>query len=85
MVLNELRFLIKHDLLLHRRDPERGLAGIYSLMIEGPLRQHRLGAQLGTDRHEWAGEDGGVRRRDQDWPALEAVAQVKRRREYRDL
>jgi hypothetical protein len=51
MVLNELRFLIKHDLLLHRRDPERGLAGIYSLMIEGPLRQHRLGAQLGTDRH----------------------------------
>ena len=83
---DDLRSPIKHHLVLHRRDPEQGIARFYSLMIErdlfGTVRLVRNWGRIGTNGQEMvevfadeleAGE------------ALEAVAKAKRRRGYRDL
>jgi predicted DNA-binding WGR domain protein len=83
---DELRFPIKHHLVLHRIDPEQGIRRFYSLMIErdlfGTVRLVRNWGRIGTNGQELvevfpdeleAGE------------ALEAVARAKRRRGYRDL
>jgi predicted DNA-binding WGR domain protein len=83
---DELRFPIKHHLVLHRIDPEQGIRRFYSLMIErdlfGTVCLVRNWGRIGTNGQELvevfpdeleAGE------------ALEAVARAKRRRGYRDL
>jgi predicted DNA-binding WGR domain protein len=72
------RLPIRHHLVLHRRDPVQGVARFYSLMIErdlfGTIRLVRNWGRIGTNGREIeAGQ------------ALEALAQVKRRRGYRDL
>ena len=77
---------IKHHLVLHKRDPEQGIARFYSLMIErdlfGTVRLVRNWGRIGTKGQELveifpdeiaAGQ------------ALEAVARAKRRRGYQDL
>jgi predicted DNA-binding WGR domain protein len=83
-VPDELRSPIKHHLVLHRIDPEQGIRRFYSLMIErdlfGTVRLGRNWGRSGTNGQElaevFASEAG---------QALEALAQVKRRRGYRDL
>jgi predicted DNA-binding WGR domain protein len=83
---DDLRSPIKHHLVLHRIDPEQGVARFYSLMIErdlfGTVRLVRNWGRIGTNGQEmveiFADElDAGQ--------ALEAVARAKRRRGYRDL
>ena len=77
---------VRHALVLHRIDPDRGMARFYSLLIErdlfGTVRLVRNWGRVGTNGQELvevfateieAGE------------ALEAIARVKRRRGYRDL
>jgi predicted DNA-binding WGR domain protein len=83
---DELRSPIKHHLVLHRIDPEQGIRRFYSLMIErdlfGTVRLVRNGGRIGSNGQEMveihADEiAAGL--------ALEALAQLKRRRGYRDL
>jgi predicted DNA-binding WGR domain protein len=83
---DELRSPVEHNLVLHRRDPEQGVARFYSLMIErdrfGRVVLVRNWGRIGTRGRqlveEFAGEiEAGL--------ALEAVAQAKRQRGYRDL
>jgi predicted DNA-binding WGR domain protein len=83
---DELRSPIKHHLVLHRINSEQGIRRFYSLMIErdlfGTIRLVRNWGRIGTKGQELveihADEIGAGQ-------ALEAVAQVKRRRGYRDL
>ena len=83
---DELRSSVKHHLVLHRIDRERGIRHVYSLMIErdlfGTVRLVRNWGRIGTTGREmvevFADElEAGL--------ALEAVARAKRRRGYRDL
>ena len=78
---------IQRTVMLHRIDPELGMARFYSLMIERDL--------FGTVRlvRTW-GRIGSLQGRElaQDFPseaeateALERVAAAKRRRGYKDL
>jgi predicted DNA-binding WGR domain protein len=83
---DELQSPIKLHLVLHRIDPEQGIRRFYSLMIErdlfGTVRLVRNWGWIGSNGQELvevfpdeieAGE------------ALEALAQLNRRRGYRDL
>lgn len=83
---DDARSPIQHHLVLHRIDPERRVRRFYSLMIErdlfGTIRLVRNWGRVGTNGQElvevFASEtDAGK--------ALEAIAQAKRRRGYRDL
>ncbi len=78
---DELRSPIKHHLVLHRRDPEQGVARFYSLMIErdlfGRVVLVRSWGRIGTNGRELVEEFAGEIEAGQ---ALEAVAQAKRRR-----
>ena len=83
---DELRSPIKHHLVLHRIDLGQGIRRFYSLMIErdlfGTIRLVRNWGRIGTKGQELveihADEIAA-------WLALEALAQLKRRRGYRDL
>ena len=83
---DELRSPIKYHLVLHRRDPEQRIARFYSLIIErdlfGRVVLVRNWGRIGTNGRELVEEFAGEIEASQ---ALEAVAQAKRRREYRDL
>ena len=83
---DDLRSPIKHHLVLHRIDPEQGIRRFYSLMIErdlfGTMRLVRNWGRIGTKgqkRSEIHADEIAAGQ------ALEAIAQTKRRREYRDL
>jgi predicted DNA-binding WGR domain protein len=83
---DELRSPIKHHLVLHRIDPEHRVRRFYSLMIErdlfGTVRLVRNWGRIGTNGQELVeiheDEIGAGK-------ALEALAQSKRQRGYRDL
>jgi predicted DNA-binding WGR domain protein len=83
---DDLRSPIKHHLVLHRIDPEQGIRRFYSLMIErdlfGTVRLVRNWGRIGTNGQEEAEEFATEIEAGQ---ALEALAQVKRRRGYREL
>ena len=83
---DELRSPIKHHLVLHRIDPERGIRRFYSLMIErdlfGTVRLVRNWGRIGSNGQELVEIFADELRAGE---ALEAVAQRKRRRGYRDL
>jgi predicted DNA-binding WGR domain protein len=83
---DELRSPFKHHLVLHQIDPEQGIRRYYSLMIErdlfGTIRLVRHWGLIGTNGQEKAEEFASEIAAGQ---ALEALAQVKRRRGYRDL
>ena len=83
---DELRSPIKHHLVLHRIDPEQGIRRFYSLMIErdlfGTVRLVRNWGRIGTRGQELVEIHTDEIEAGQ---ALEALAQVKRRRGYRDL
>ncbi|WP_201865278.1 WGR domain-containing protein [Microvirga soli] len=83
---DELRSPIKHHLVLHRIDPEQGIRRFYSLMIErdlfGTVRLVRHWGRIGTNGQELVEIHADEIAAGQ---ALEALAQVKRRRGYRDL
>jgi predicted DNA-binding WGR domain protein len=77
---------VQHALVLHKVDPDQGVARFYSLLIErdlfGTIRLVRNWGRIGTHGRELvevfateieAGE------------ALEAITRAKRRRGYRDL
>jgi predicted DNA-binding WGR domain protein len=85
-VPDELHFPIKHHLVLHRIDPEQGIRRFYFLMIErdlfGTVRLVRNWGRIGTSGQELAEVFPDEIEASQ---ALEAVAQEKRRRGYRDL
>src|SRR5215218_2805601 len=83
---DELRSPIKHHLVLHRIDPEKGIRRFYSLMIErdlfGTVRLVRNWGRIGTNGQELVEVfdtelDAGK--------ALEKMAAAKRQRGYRDL
>ena len=83
---DELRSLVKHHLILHRIDRERGIRHNYSLMIErdrfGTVRLVRNWGRIGTTGREmvevFADElNAGL--------ILGALARAKRRRGYGDL
>lgn len=79
----DARSPIQHQVVLHRRDPEQGIARYYSLMIERDLfgrvvlvrNWGRIGANGRELVEEFADEIG----------AGQALARAKRRRGYRDL
>jgi predicted DNA-binding WGR domain protein len=83
---DELRSPIKHHLVLHRIDPERGIRRFYSLMIErdlfGTVRLVRNWGRIGTKGQELVEIHADEIAAGQ---ALKAVAQLKRRRGYHDL
>ncbi len=83
---DELRSPIKHSLVLHRHDPERDVARFYSLLIEkdlfGRVVLVRFWGRIGTNGREKVEE---YAREIEAGQALEAQAQAKRRRGYRDL
>jgi predicted DNA-binding WGR domain protein len=83
---DELRSPIKHHLVLHRRAPERRVARFYSLMIErdlfGTVRLVRNWGRIGTKGQELVEIHADEI---EAGKALEALAQLKRRRGYRDL
>jgi predicted DNA-binding WGR domain protein len=83
---DELRSPIKHHLVLHRIDPEQGVRRFYSLMIErdlfGTIRLVRNWGRIGTNGQERVEIHADEIAAGQ---ALEALAQAKRRRGYRDL
>ena len=72
--------------MLHRIDPEQGIRRFYSLMIErdlfGTVRLVRHWGRIGTKGQERVEIHANETAAGQ---ALEAVAQVKRRRGYQDL
>jgi predicted DNA-binding WGR domain protein len=80
---DDLRSPIRHQLVLHRVDPEQGIRRFYSFMIErdlfGTVRLVRNWGQIGTSGQELVEifADG--------LEAGEAVARRRRRRGYRDL
>jgi predicted DNA-binding WGR domain protein len=77
---------VQHALVLHRVEPDRGIARFYSLLIErdlfGTIRLVRNWGRIGSNGQElvmvFATEIEAGK-------ALEAIARVKRRRGYRDL
>jgi predicted DNA-binding WGR domain protein len=82
----DTRSPVQHALVLHRIEPDRGVARFYSLMVErdlfGTIRLIRNWEWIGTNGQElvevFATEiEAGA--------ALEALAKAKRRRGYRDL
>jgi predicted DNA-binding WGR domain protein len=82
----DTRSPVQHALVLHKVDPDRGVARFYSLMVErdlfGTIRLVRTWGQIGTNGRELAEVftdeiEAGA--------ALETIARVKRRRGYRDL
>jgi predicted DNA-binding WGR domain protein len=77
---------IRHHLVLHRRDPEQGVARFYLLMIErdlfGNIVLVRNWGRIGTNGRELVEEFATELEAGQ---ALEALARAKRRRGYRDL
>jgi predicted DNA-binding WGR domain protein len=83
---DELRSPIKHHLVLHRRDPEQGVARFYALLIErdlfGTVRLVRCWGRIGTPGRERVEEFANETEAGE---ALETLAQRKRRRGYRDL
>jgi predicted DNA-binding WGR domain protein len=83
---DDARSPVQHHLVLHRRDPEQRVARFYSLMIErdlfGRVVLVRNWGRIGTHGRELAEEFACEIEAGQ---ALEAVAQAKRRRGYRDL
>jgi predicted DNA-binding WGR domain protein len=83
---DDLRSPIKHHLVLHRIDPEQGIRRFYSLMIErdlfGTVRLVRNWGRIGTKGQELVEIHADEIVAGQ---ALEAIAQVKRRRGYGDL
>jgi predicted DNA-binding WGR domain protein len=85
-VPDDLRSPIKHHLVLHRIDPEQGIRRFYSLMIErdlfGTVRLVRNGGRIGTNGRELVEVFPDEIEAGQ---ALEALAEAKRRRGYRDL
>jgi predicted DNA-binding WGR domain protein len=85
-VPDELRSPIKHHLVLHRIDPEQGIRRFYSLMIErdlfGTVRLVRNWGRIGINGQEKVEEFPSEIEAGQ---ALEDLAQIKRRRGYRDL
>jgi predicted DNA-binding WGR domain protein len=82
----DTRSPVQHALVLHRIEPDRGVARFYSLMVErdlfGTIRLVRNWGRIGTNGRELAEvfateiEAG---------EALEMLAREKRRRGYRDL
>jgi predicted DNA-binding WGR domain protein len=83
---DELRSPIKHHLVLHRIERERGIRCFYSLMIErdlfGTVRLVRNWGRISTNGQEKVEEYADELETGQ---ALEAVARAKRMRGYRDL
>ena len=83
---DELRSLIKHQLVLHWIDPEQGIRRFYSLMIErdlfGTIRLVRQWGRIGTSGQEKAEEFASE---DEAGIALEILAQAMRMQGYRDL
>jgi predicted DNA-binding WGR domain protein len=83
---DDVRSPVKHHLVLHRIDPEQGIRGFYSLMIErdlfGTIRLVRNWGRIGTKGQELVEIHADEIAAGQ---ALEAVAKAKRRRGYRDL
>jgi predicted DNA-binding WGR domain protein len=83
---DDLRSPIKHHLVLHRIDPEQGIRRFYSLMIGrdlfGTIRLVRNWGRIGTNGQELVEIHADEIAAGQ---ALEALAQIKRRRGYRDL
>ena len=79
-------WLIRHALVPHRGDPDRGVARFYSLMVErdrfGTIRLVRNWGRIGTSGREIVEVFAGGMEAGQ---ALEMLAQEKRRRGYRDL
>jgi predicted DNA-binding WGR domain protein len=82
----DMRSPVQHAVVLHRIDPNRGVARFYSILVErdlfGTIRLVRNWGRIGTNGRELVqvfeseGEAGA---------ALEALARAKRRRGYRDL
>ena len=70
VLLDELRYPTKHDLVLGRIDPEQGIRRFYFLMIErdlfGTVRLVRNWSRVGTTGQElvaiFDSEQGGRRR-----------------------
>ena len=83
---DDLRSPIRHHLVLHRIDPEQGIWRFYSMMIErdlfGTVRLVRNWGRIGSNGQELVEIHEDEIAAGQ---ALEALAQVKRRRGYRDL
>jgi predicted DNA-binding WGR domain protein len=82
----DTRSPVQHALVLHKVDPDRGVARFYSLLVErdlfGTIRLVRNWGRIGTNGRELAEVfateiEAGA--------ALEALAREKRRRGYRDL
>jgi predicted DNA-binding WGR domain protein len=77
---------VRHALVLRRIDPDRGMARFYALMVErdlfGTVRLVRNWGRIGTSGQELVEVFATEIEAGQ---ALEAIAQVKRRRGYRDL
>jgi predicted DNA-binding WGR domain protein len=82
----DTRSPIQHAVVLHRIDPDHGVARFYSLLVErdlfGTIRLVRNWGRIGTNGRELAEVfateiEAGA--------ALEALAKAKRRRGYRDL
>jgi predicted DNA-binding WGR domain protein len=77
---------IRHHLVLHRRDPEQGVARFYLLMIErdlfGNIVLVRNWGRIGTNGREMVEE---FETEIEAGQALEALARAKRQRGYRDL
>ena len=82
----DTRSPVQHALVLHKVDPDRGIARFYSLLIErdlfGTIWLVRNWGRIGTNGQElvevFASEDEAGQ-------ALAAIAAAKRRRGYRDL
>ncbi len=83
---DDQRSPIQHHLVLHRIDPEQGIRRFYALMIErdlfGTIRLVRNWGRIGTTGQELVEIHADEIAAGQ---ALEALAQVKRRRGYCDL
>jgi predicted DNA-binding WGR domain protein len=82
----DTRSPVQHAVVLHKVDPDRGIARFYSLIVErdlfGTIRLVRNWGRIGTNGRELAEVfateiEAGA--------ALEALARAKRRRGYRDL
>ncbi len=85
-MIPDVRSPVQRHIVLHRRDPEQGVARFYSLMIErdlfGRVVLVRNWGRIGTNGRELVEEFACEIEAGQ---ALEAVAQAKRRRGYQDL
>jgi predicted DNA-binding WGR domain protein len=82
----DTRSPVQHAVVLHRIEPDRGVARFYSLLIErdlfGTIRLVRNWGRIGTNGQELVEVFADEIEAGQ---ALEAIARVKRRRGYRDL